>query len=93
LIEDATRQLTGLSDLNLSNYDRIILSKSIRKFEGGMTPRKYTALTKAKYLTANRDLVDLVAKKLLVREGAGRSTFYNSTIPGWGWVPKRPVRS
>jgi Fic family protein len=59
------------------------------KFEGGMTPRKYTALTKAKYLTANRDLVDLVAKKLLVREGAGRSTFYNLTIPGWGWVATR----
>jgi Fic family protein len=60
------------------------------KFEGGMTPRKYTALTKAKYITANRDLVDLVAKKLLVREGAGRSTYYNLTIPGWGWVSKRP---
>jgi Fic family protein len=60
------------------------------KFEGGMTPQKYIALTKAKYITANRDLVDLVAKRLLVREGAGRSTYYNLTIPGWGWVPKRP---
>jgi Fic family protein len=59
------------------------------KFEGGMTPRKYIALTKAKYITANRDLVDLVAKQLLIREGAGRSTYYNLTIPGWGWVPKR----
>jgi Fic family protein len=56
------------------------------KFEGGMTPRKYIALTKAKYITANRDLVDLVAKHLLVREGAGRSTYYNLTVPGWGWV-------
>ena len=59
------------------------------KFEGGMTPQKYIALTKAKYITANRDLVDLVEKRLLVREGAGRSTYYNLTIPGWGWVPKR----
>ena len=59
------------------------------KFEGGMTSRKYMALTKAKYITANRDLVDLVAKQLLVREGGGRSTFYNLTIPGWGWVPAR----
>jgi Fic family protein len=59
------------------------------KFEGGMTPQKYIALTKARYITANRDLVDLVAKRLLVREGAGRSTYYNLTIPGWGWVPKR----
>jgi Fic family protein len=59
------------------------------KFEGGMTPQKYIALTKAKYITANRDLVDLVEKRLLVREGAGRSTYYNLTIPGWGWVQKR----
>jgi Fic family protein len=60
------------------------------KFEGGMTPRKYVGLTKANNrLTANRDLSDLVEKQLLVREGAGRSTFYNLTIPGWGWVPSR----
>jgi Fic family protein len=59
------------------------------KFEGGMTSRKYMALTKTKYLTANRDLVDLVSKQLLVREGAGRSTYYNLTIHGWGWVPTR----
>jgi Fic family protein len=58
------------------------------KFEGGMTPRKYMALTKANNrLTANRDLSDLVEKQLLVRGGAGRSTFYNLAIPGWGWVP------
>jgi len=66
-----------------------MLSSGAGKFEGGMTPRKYMALTKAKYITANRDLVDLVAKQLLVREGAGRSTYYNLTMPGWGWVPTR----
>lgn len=66
-----------------------ILEAGPGKFEGGMTPRKYIALTKAKYVTANRDLVDLVGKGLLVREGAGRSTYYNVTIPGWGWAPKR----
>jgi hypothetical protein len=55
-----------------------------------MTPRKYMALTKANNrLTANRDLSDLVAKQLLVREGAGRSTFYNLAVSGWGWVPVR----
>jgi Fic family protein len=58
------------------------------KFEGGMTPRKYMALTRANNrLTANRDLSDLVEKRLLVRGGAGRSTFYNLAIPGWGWIP------
>lgn len=62
-----------------------ILAAGPGKFEGGMTPRKYIALTKAKYVTANRDLV---AKRLLVREGAGSSTHYTLTIPGWGWAPK-----
>ena len=57
------------------------------KFVGGMTTRKYMALTKAINITASRDLADLVSKQLLMREGAGRSTYYNLTIPGWGWVP------
>lgn len=57
------------------------------KFAGGMTPRKYMALTKAIYITASRDLTDMAAKRLLMREGAGRSTYYNLTILGWGWVP------
>jgi Fic family protein len=60
------------------------------KFEGGMTPRKYMVLTKANNrLTANRDLNDLVEKRLLARAGAGRSTFYNLAIPGWGWASAR----
>jgi Fic family protein len=63
------------------------------KFEGGMTPRKYMGLTKANNrLTANRDLSDLVEKQLLVRAGAGRSTFYNLAIPDWGWVPPKAAR-
>lgn len=70
-----------------------ILAAGPGKFAGGMTPRKYMALTEAIYITANRDLVDLVEKQLLMREGAGRSTYYNLTIPGWGWVPVRKVNS
>jgi Fic family protein len=65
-----------------------MLAAGAGKFEGGMTPRKYMGLTQANNrLTANRDLSDLVAKRILIRRGAGRSTFYNLTIPGWGWVP------
>jgi Fic family protein len=65
-----------------------MLAAGAGKFVGGMTTRKYMALTKAINITANRDLVDLVAKQLLMRVGAGRSTYYNLTIPGWGWVPQ-----
>jgi Fic family protein len=82
---------TQQKNVELNARQRKVLNRMLAsgpgKFEGGMTPRKYIALTKAKYITANRDLVDLVEKRLLVREGAGRSTYYNLTIPGWGWVP------
>jgi hypothetical protein len=70
-----------------------MLEAGAGKFEGGMTPRKYMGLTKANNrLTANRDLSDLVEKKLLVRGGAGRSTFYFLAIPGWGWLPAKKKR-
>jgi Fic family protein len=64
-----------------------MLAAGTGRFMGGMTTRKYMALTKAINITASRDLVDLVAKQLRVREGAGRSTYYNLTIPAWGWAP------
>ncbi len=86
-------------DTELNSRQRKALNRMLAhgpgKFQGGMTPRKYQALTKAKYITANRDLVDLVAKQILVREGGGRSTHYNLTIPGWGWkpAPKKPIHT
>jgi Fic family protein len=87
-----TRFWSVNKDVPLNARQRKALSRMLGagpgKFEGGMTPRKYMALTKANNrLTANRDLTDLVEKRLLVRGGAGRSTFYNLAIPGWGWVP------
>jgi len=57
------------------------------RFEGGMTARKYAALTKTSGPTATRELVDLVQKGLLVPRGEGRSRRYELTIPGWEWVP------
>lgn len=59
------------------------------RYEGGMTTRKYVGLTRTTAVTAARDLAELVGKGLLVREGAGRSTYYNLAIEGWGWFPKR----
>jgi Fic family protein len=79
-------------NVDLNERQRKALNRMLvagpKKFEGGMTPRKYGALNKTTYITSNRDLVDLVDKHLLVREGAGRSTYYNLTIPGWGWSPR-----
>jgi len=57
------------------------------RFEGGMTARKYAALTKTSGPSATRELVDLVQKHLLVPRGEGRSRRYELTIPGWEWGP------
>jgi Fic family protein len=47
-------------------------------FEGGMTTRKYLALTRCSRATAQREIADLVAKGLFVkRPGGGRSTSYD----------------
>jgi len=57
------------------------------RFEGGMTARKYAALTKTSGPSATRELVDLAQKRLLTPRGAGRSRRYELTLPGWEWVP------
>lgn len=45
-------------------------------FEGGMSARKYVALTKASKATATRDLQELVEKQVFTPIGGGRSTRY-----------------
>lgn len=57
------------------------------RFEGGMTARKYQSLTGAAGATATRDLTALADGGLLIKRGAGRSTYYDLAIVGWGWVP------
>jgi Fic family protein len=58
------------------------------RFEGGLTQRKYAGMTSSSPVTAWRDIDDLVTKGLLVKgAAAGRSTYYNLAIPGWGWPP------
>ena len=45
-------------------------------FEGGLTNRKYRSLTRAAAATASRDLADLEARGLLLRQGSGRAVQY-----------------
>jgi Fic family protein len=92
LIDEALERARFWSEHNqveLNARQRKALNRMLvagpKRFEGGMTPRKYAALNKSTYITSNRDLVNLVEKRLLVREGGGRSTYYNLNIPGWGW--------
>lgn len=59
---------------------RKMLDQGPSGFEGGMSARKYTSITKASKATATRDLQDFAAKGILVPEGDGRSRRYFLTI-------------
>lgn len=49
-------------------------------FEGGMSAKKYVAIAKTSKPTATRDLQDLVAKKVFIQAGGGRSTRYHLNL-------------
>lgn len=53
-----------------------LLDAGFDGFEGGLTNKKYTSITKAAYATATRDLADLVEKGMLAKTASGRSTKY-----------------
>lgn len=44
-------------------------------------------MTSASRATAYRDITERLAAGILSQEGRGRGTYYNLTIPGWGWKP------
>jgi len=74
----------------LNERQRKVLNRMLEagpgRYEGGLTPRKYVGTTDASKATATRDIADLVNKGLLVPgKAAGRSTYYNLALPGWGW--------
>jgi len=62
------------------------------RFEGGLTQRKYAAMTGISPATAWRDIEDILRKGMITQgQGAGRATYYNLAIPGWGWsASKKP---
>ena len=57
-----------------------VFAEGRKGFEGGMTTRKYVAITKCPNRTASRDLSDLLAKGIIIPlSGGGRSTRYELT--------------
>ena len=58
-----------------------VFAQGRKGFEGGITTKKYEAITKCPNRTASRDLSDLVAKGIIIPlPGGGRTTRYELTI-------------
>lgn len=57
-----------------------MLEKGWEGFEGGMTTKKYIAITKTSKATATRDLQQLQEIRALLPEGAGRSVHYHLNL-------------
>jgi Fic family protein len=75
----------------INERQRKVLNKMLDagpgRFVGGLTQRKFAAMTGVSPATAWRDIEDLLKKGMIAKgEGAGRSTYYDLAIPGWGWV-------
>ena len=55
-----------------------VFAEGIKGFEGGITTRKYQAVTKCSRATAFRDLNEMLKQGMLVaRPGAGRNVSYD----------------
>lgn len=59
---------------------RRMLQAGVQGFEGGMSARKYMAMTEASKATATRDLQDLLAIGAVKQIGEGRSVRYELSI-------------
>jgi Fic family protein len=58
-----------------------VFAEGRKGFEGGITTKKYEAITKCPNRTASRDLSDLVAKRIIIPlPGGGRTTRYELTV-------------
>jgi Fic family protein len=69
-----------------------VFAEGRKGFEGGITTRKYEAITRCSNRTASRDLSDLVAKGVIILlPGGGRTTRYELTTvePGGFGLGKR----
>jgi len=75
-----------LAHLGLNERQRKVIDRLFEAgpngFEGGLTNRKYVGMTRTSRETAKRDMADLVAKGILVRNpGGGRSANYRLAWP------------
>ena len=72
-----------IKDCALNDRQRKVVQKmlDLGKFEGGLTTRKYTAMTKTSTATAAREIAYLYRQKILKQFGQGRSVRYELNLP------------
>lgn len=64
--------------VSISERQRLMLNRLLDGFEGKLTSTKWAALAKCSQDTAQRDIVDLIDRGILVKDSAGgRSTSYS----------------
>jgi len=70
-------------DIHLNERQRKVVQKmlEIGVFEGGLTTRKYVAMTKTSTPTAAREIAYLYKKNILRQYGQGRSVRYDLNLP------------
>lgn len=79
---DRTRVWERLRDVALNDRQRMMITRLLEGFEGKLTTSKWAALTRTSPDSALRDIQQLVAAGVLVRNTAGgRSTSY-ALAPG-----------
>lgn len=85
ILEDVLRKAAfwqALAGEPLGERQRKVLNRLLDGFDGKLTSSKWARLTKTSPDTALRDITDLVARGILVRDpGGGRSTSYSLVLP------------
>ena len=68
----------AIKEQPLNARQRMVINRLLDGFEGKLTSSKWATLTKSSADTALRDITDLIARGVLVKEEAGgRSTSYS----------------
>jgi len=82
LILKKTKFWESLKDVKLNERQRKVITLLLDHFEGNLTSTKWAKINRCSQDTAYRDILDLMDKKILIRNSSsGRSTSYSLKIP------------
>ena len=66
----------NIENVDISAGQRKLVNKLLDGFEGKMTSSRWANIRGCSQDTASREINDLIAKGVLLKEGVGRSTHY-----------------